>query len=276
MANPPPPPATTAVMILRNATNGNYEIYDIGNNSLLAAYFLGQVGLDWEPAGGLAGVDSQPVGLRLSGINTSLGRFFDSDTSDMMLRNATSGQFEVYDIRNNNITSATGLGSILANSQVAGFGDFNGDGMTDMMVRDAIFGTFTAYDISNNIVVANATLGTVGIEWQGAGFGDFNGDATSDMMLRNVISGAFELYDIANNHITATASLGSVGIDWQVAGIAANSAPAAMGASDGSNSQLVQAMAAFGGGGRAAESLDTASLAADATQQPLLATPQHA
>jgi hypothetical protein len=60
MANPAPPPGTTAVMILRNAQNGNYEIYDIGNNSLLAAYFLGQVGLDWEPAGGLAGADSQP------------------------------------------------------------------------------------------------------------------------------------------------------------------------------------------------------------------------
>jgi hypothetical protein len=37
MANPPPPPATTAVLILRNSGNGDYEIYDIGNNSLLAA-----------------------------------------------------------------------------------------------------------------------------------------------------------------------------------------------------------------------------------------------
>jgi hypothetical protein len=137
MANPPPPPATTAVMILRNSTNGNYEIYDIGNNQILAAYFLGQVGLDWQPAGGLADSDSQPVGVRINGSGkTSLGRFNDGDTSDMMLRNATSGQFEVYDISNNNITSATGLGSLLATSQVVGFGDFNGDAMTDMMVRD--------------------------------------------------------------------------------------------------------------------------------------------
>jgi hypothetical protein len=40
---------------------GDYEIYAIGNNSLLAAYFLGQVGLDWQPAGGLADVDSRPA-----------------------------------------------------------------------------------------------------------------------------------------------------------------------------------------------------------------------
>jgi hypothetical protein len=32
-------------MILRNGTNGDYEIYDIGSNAILAAYALGQIGL---------------------------------------------------------------------------------------------------------------------------------------------------------------------------------------------------------------------------------------
>jgi probable HAF family extracellular repeat protein len=62
--NPPPPPGTTAVMILRahnfTFTPGQYEIYDIGNNSLLAAYQLGTVGTDWQ--------------------FVSLGSFFGSDT----------------------------------------------------------------------------------------------------------------------------------------------------------------------------------------------------
>lgn len=101
MANPCPPPGTTAVMILRNSGKGDYEIYAIGNNSLLAAYFLGQVGLDWQPAGGLADVDSQS-GVRLNDSSkTSLARFNDSDTSDMMPRNVRSGKFEVYEFRNN-------------------------------------------------------------------------------------------------------------------------------------------------------------------------------
>jgi hypothetical protein len=74
--------------------------------------------------------------------------------------------------------------------------------------------------------------------------------------------------------VTAAASLGSVGLDWQVVGIAANnSIPAAMGASDGSNSQLVQAMAGFGGGGGA--NLTTAARSPDPSQQQFLATPQH-
>src|SRR5262249_60343337 len=50
---PPPPPAgTTAVMILRGsntvaAVAGPYEIYDVGNNAILAAYELAQIGTDW-------------------------------------------------------------------------------------------------------------------------------------------------------------------------------------------------------------------------------------
>jgi hypothetical protein len=39
----PPPAGTTADMILRNGTNGDYVIFDIGNNSILAASSLGQV-----------------------------------------------------------------------------------------------------------------------------------------------------------------------------------------------------------------------------------------
>jgi hypothetical protein len=40
----------------------------------------------------------------------------------MALRNANSGQFEVYDIVNNQITTANSLGTIGLNFQVAGFG----------------------------------------------------------------------------------------------------------------------------------------------------------
>ena len=49
--NPPPPAGTTADMILRHGADGQYEIYDIGNNPILAGYFLGKVGTDWRFAG---------------------------------------------------------------------------------------------------------------------------------------------------------------------------------------------------------------------------------
>jgi hypothetical protein len=90
--NPPPPAGTSGDMILRHGVDGQYEIYDIGNNSLLAAYQLGQVGIDWQ--------------------FVTLGGFFGSDTTDMLLRNSNTGGFEVYDISNNLITNAAFLGNV--------------------------------------------------------------------------------------------------------------------------------------------------------------------
>ena len=97
-------------------------------------------------------------------------------------------------------------------------------------------------------------------------------------MLRNVNSGVFEVYDIANNQLTGAARLGSVGLDWQLGGFATDPPTGSMGGSGGqsdSTSQLVQAMAGFGGGG-AVESLNAAPLGADTSQQQFLTPPQHA
>ena len=98
----------------------------------------------------------------------------------------------------------------------------------------------------------------------------------SDLVQRNVNTGQFEVYDIANNQLTGAASLGQVGLDWQLGGFAADPPTASMGSSDGSASQLVQAMAGFGGGSGAADNSNTVALSAETSQQPLLIPPQHA
>jgi len=84
--------------------------------------------------------------------------------------------------------------------------------------------------------------------------------------------GAFEVYDIAGNALVGAVSLGVVGLDWQLGGLAASSptGAGATGSLDGSASQLVQAMAGFGGG--AADST-TAPLTADTSQHTFLTTP---
>jgi len=66
-----------------------------------------------------------------------------------------------------------------------------------------------------------------------------------------------------------------VGLDWQLGGFAADPPAGSMGTADDSTSQLVQTIAGFGGSG-AADSLNTAPLGADTSQQALLTTPQHA
>jgi hypothetical protein len=356
--NPPPPPGTTADMVLRHGADGKYEIYDIGGNSILAAFSLGQVGTDWR--------------------FVTLAGFFGNDTSDMLLRNANTGGFEVYDISNNRITGAAFLGNVGLDYQVMGFGNFSSFGETDMILRNTNNGGLQVYDIRNNQIIGTNSMGAVGLDWQIAGFGNFSSRGTSDMILRNVNSGALLVYDIDSNQVTGAAFLGNVGtdwkplafgnfssrpgatdmimrnvnnggmviydinnnqvtsayfigavgLDWQFAGVAPVSAAGrsdlvlrntntgafqayniafnalngsaslgavgldwglgglavdpptgaggAMGASDDSTAQLVQAMAGFGGGGGAADGT-TSALGADAfQQQQFLTTPQHA
>jgi hypothetical protein len=105
---------------------------------------------------------------------------------------------------------------------------------------------------------------------------------TADMILRGsnlspAVAGQYEIYDIGNNAILAGYQLGQVGTDnWQLGGFAVDPPTVSGTFADMSNDQLVQAMAGFGGGSGAGESLNTAPLGAETSQQPLLTTPQHA
>ena len=136
-------------------------------------------------------------------------------------------------------------------------------------------GGLEVYDIANNQLTGAAFIGTVGLDWQFAGIAPIHAPGASDLVLRNVNTGQFEVYDIAGNTLVGAASLGTVGLDWQLGGFAVDPPTGSMGSS-GSASQLVQAMAGFGGGSGAGESLDTAPLSTETSQQPSLTTPQHA
>jgi microcystin-dependent protein len=240
-----------ADMIMRNSSTGGVEVYDISNGQITGANFMGTVGLDWQVGG--------------------FGNFLSRGTSDMILRNVNTGGLEVYGIDSNQITGAAFMGTVGLDWQIVGFGNFSSmPGETDMIMRNTKTGGFEVYDIANNQITGAAFMGTVGLDWQVAGFGPMHAGGTSDMVLRNVNTGAFQVYDIANNQITMSAGMGQIVSDWQLGGFAAASLTASM----GDSSQLVQAMAGFGGG--AAETSNTVAFATDTSQQPLLTTPQHA
>jgi hypothetical protein len=121
----------------------------------------------------------------------------------MILRNNSTGAFEVYDISNNNITNSSSMGQVGLEWQVAGFGDFSSNANeTDMLMRNGNTGAFTVYDISNNAITSAAPVGQVGVEWTVAGFGEFSTNpGESDMLMRNSNTGAFQYYDISHNMI---------------------------------------------------------------------------
>jgi hypothetical protein len=156
---------------------------------------------------------------------------------------------------------------------------------TDLLLRNSRTGGLEVYDI--NKLTGTAFIGTVGLDWQFAGVAPVSAPGASDLVLRNVNTGAFQVYNIADNQLTGSASLGSwIGSSvalprrppraaWAARAVRSTQAPSPA-ATNGSTSQLVQAMAGFGGGGSgAADGLNTAPLAAETSQQSFLTTPQH-
>jgi len=87
-----------------------------------------------------------------------------------MMRNTKTGEFEVYDVANNQIISAFSLGAVGLDWQVAGFAPISGPGASDMVLRNTKTGAFEVYDIANNTITAAASLGSVGLDWQLGGF----------------------------------------------------------------------------------------------------------
>jgi hypothetical protein len=77
---------------MRNGKTGALEVYDIANNQLTGASFLGTAGLDWQFAG-IAPVHA-------------------AGAADLVLRNVNTGAFEVYDIAANQLIGAAPLGSV--------------------------------------------------------------------------------------------------------------------------------------------------------------------
>jgi hypothetical protein len=248
-------------MMLRNANTGDLQVYDIFDNEIVDSVPMGAVGLEWQFSG--------------------IGNFGSSGTSDMLLRNSNTGDLEVDNIIDNQVYDTASLGMIDLAWQFSGVGNFSSvPDESDLLLRNSNTGGLEVLNISNNQVTGGPTfLGTVGLEWQFAGVAPVHDATSSDLVLRNVNTGAFQVYNIANNQLMGSASLGAVGVASQVGGFAAigsvvppliQDAPPEMG---GSTAQLVQAMAGFGGSGAAISNI--APLGTEASQQPLLTTPQH-
>jgi hypothetical protein len=140
-----------ADMLLRNSNTGGLEVYDIANNAITGAAFIGTIGLDWQFSG---------VG-NFSGV---------PGESDLLLRNVNTGGLEVYDITNNQLTGAAFIGTVGLDWQFAGIAPIHAPGASDLVLRNVNTGAFEVYDIANNQLTGAASLGQVGLDWQLGGF----------------------------------------------------------------------------------------------------------
>ena len=131
--NAAPPAGTTATLVMQRNSDGAYEFYDIGRNTILLDGPLGPI----NPALQVAGV----------------GGFNGADTADLLMRDPTTGVFTLYDVSNNNITGNVVVGQVGLEWTVVGLWRFLGHASeTDMLMRNSNTGAFEVYDIANNAI----------------------------------------------------------------------------------------------------------------------------
>ena len=127
---------------------------------------------------------------------------------NQLITGATSGNWAT--------GAALDLGTAESDWQIAGTGDFNGDGKSDILWRH-ISGAVAIWLMNGFNIQSNGLVGTPGNGWQIAGTGDFNGDGKSDILWRH-ISGAVAIWLMNGFNIQSNGLVGTPGNGWQIAG----------------------------------------------------------
>jgi uncharacterized repeat protein (TIGR01451 family) len=186
------------------------------------------------------------------------GDFNGDGKTDLVWQRQSDGLAEIQLL---NGTTGIGGGTISNNAfgagwNVAGAGDFNGDGKADLVWRRASDGLTEIQFLNGNTAVGGGAIANNAFDasWNVAGVGDFNGDGMADLVWRRASDGLIGVQFMNGN--TAIGG-GIMGADPDV-----------------HVSQMVQAMSSFSpdppplSGG--------ASPSLPAQQEQLLTTPQHA
>jgi hypothetical protein len=123
-----------------------------------------------------------------------VGDFDGNGAADILWRNSSSGQTYLWEMNGTQVSSGAFTSVQIGdpNWQVAGIGDFAGDGHSDILWRydnasnasDPLNGDLYLWMMNGATVTSQTALGDPGANWQVAGTGDFDGNGSADILFR--------------------------------------------------------------------------------------------
>ncbi len=110
---------------------------------------------------------------------------------NLLWRNSDTGQNVVWQLMKDFSQQPNSLTTVKdPNWQIAGNGDFNGDGTTDVLWRNKASGENVIWQMNGFSVQTSQLITQMkDLNWQIVGTGDFNNDGKSDILWRNKVSG---------------------------------------------------------------------------------------
>jgi probable HAF family extracellular repeat protein len=157
----------TSDILWYNSNSGDVDEWQIANGQWAASVDLGgHPGGGWQIAG--------------------IGHFFGNGIDDVLWTSVASNgqvQTDIWELGSNGQwINSVSPGSHPAGYQVAGIGDFNGNGTSDILWYNPATGDVDEWLIANGHWAASIDLGSHPGNYQIAGIGDFTGTGTSDIL----------------------------------------------------------------------------------------------
>src|SRR5262249_33820087 len=196
---------TSDILVHRDVGgNRTLEVMVMNNNVVQSNTTIGVNGTNWDVDG--------------------TGDFNGDGTNDILQHQISAGSMTLRALSMSPIAvqvqSAQTMGTIGANIQVDGVGDFNHNGTSDILVHQDSGGvrTFQVLTIQNNSVTSATNIAQVGTNISVGGIGDFNGDGTSDFLMHQDAGTTRTdiVYNVVNNTVVSTQTVAVTGIDWHV------------------------------------------------------------
>ena len=148
---------------------------------------------------------------------------FNGDAKDDVLVRHTDGSWYYYPLDGSEIlTDAEGDAQVSRNLawQLAGVGDFNGNGRHDVLLRnaDGRWFYYPMYGRRHSVSGRGSANMTPNLDWQLAGIGDFNGDGRDDVMVRHT-DGRWHYYPLRGRRTISGRGRANLPQDlaWQIA-----------------------------------------------------------